>query len=291
MQANESFRLVVRRGPQPNQIYELKQDSLSLGRDIKNDIVINDPEVSRHHLQITRTADGYTIEDMGSTNGTFMGGQRINSPRALNHGDLIGLGETVTLQYERVRLAPAYGEAAAPYAPPQAQQPVQPSPYAPPQAQQPVQPRPYAPPQAQQPVQPSPYAPPQAQQPVQPSPYAPPQAQQPAQPSPYAPPQAQQPVQPTYDPQQQQQQAAYGAGYYAPQAPVAAGYDHDPAAVREDEGRNTLRWVGIGCGALTVVCCCSSTIGLVIIDSANLWDSIPILPDLLRPIAQLIWGG
>jgi len=263
MQANESFRLVVRRGPQPNQIYELKQDSLSLGRDIKNDIVINDPEVSRHHLQITRTADGYTIEDMGSTNGTFMGGQRINSPRALNHGDLIGLGETVTLQYERVRLAPAYGEAAAPYAPPQAQQP----------------------------VQPSPYAPPQAQQPAQPSPYAPPQAQQPAQPSPYAPPQAQQPVQPTYDPQQQQQQAAYGAGYYAPQAPVAAGYDHDPAAVREDEGRNTLRWVGIGCGALTVVCCCSSTIGLVIIDSANLWDSIPILPDLLRPIAQLIWGG
>ncbi len=224
-QPNESFRLVVRRGPQPNQIYELKQDSISLGRDIKNDIVINDPEVSRHHLQITRTPDGYTIEDMGSTNGTFMGGQRINSPRLLNHGDLIGLGETVTLQYERVRLAPSYGGSVAPYAP------------------------------------------------------------QPAQPSPYAPPQ---PAQTVYDPQQQ---ASYSAGYYAPQAPVAAGYDHDPAAMREEEGRNTLRWVGIGCGTLTVVCCCSSAIGLVIIDSANLWNNIPILPDLLRPIARLIWGG
>lgn len=279
MQANESFRLVVRRGPQPNQIYELKQDSISLGRDIKNDIVINDPEVSRHHLQITRTADGYTIEDMGSTNGTFIGGQRINTPRALTHGELIGLGETVTLQYERVRLASAYGEAAAPYAPPAAApQPQQPSPYAPP-----------AQPQA------SPYAPPQQPQqpPANQAPYVPPSAapQPQQQPNPYASPaQPQQPAtgQPGYD---QQQQSAYGAGYYSPQAPVAAGYDHDPAAVREEEGRNTMRWVGIGCGTLSVVCCCSSTIGLVIIDSANLWNSIPILPDLLRPIAQLIWGG
>lgn len=275
MQANESFRLVVRRGPQPNQIYELKQDSISLGRDIKNDIVINDPEVSRHHLQITRTADGYTIEDMGSTNGTFIGGHRINTPRALTHGEMIGLGETVTLQYERVRLASGFGDAAAaPYAPPAAPQPQQPSPYAPPQQAQPQQPNPYAPQQGQPPsANPAPYVPPQA---ASQAPYAPAQPQQPAS--------AQQP----YD---QQQQSGYGAGYYGPQAPVAAGYDHDPAAVREEESRNTLRWVGIGCGTLSVVCCCSSAIGLVIIDSANLWNSIPILPDLLRPIAQLIWGG
>ena len=74
MQGNSGSRLVVRRGPQPNQTYDLSKDVLSLGRDITNDIVINDPEVSRHHCRLTRTPGGYTIEDLGSTNGTFITG-------------------------------------------------------------------------------------------------------------------------------------------------------------------------------------------------------------------------
>ncbi|MCS6872018.1 MAG: FHA domain-containing protein [Anaerolineae bacterium] len=100
MQSSGSFRLIVRRGPQPNQIYELSKDVISLGRDITNDIVVNDPEVSRHHCRLTRSGGGYTLEDLGSTNGTFINGQRISSARPLNSGDLIGLGETVTLAYE-----------------------------------------------------------------------------------------------------------------------------------------------------------------------------------------------
>lgn len=101
MQGFDGFRLVVRRGPQPNQAYELNKDVITIGRDITNDIVINDPEVSRHHLRFTRTEDGYTIEDLGSTNGTFINGQRITGFRPMNNGDMIGLGETVTLGYER----------------------------------------------------------------------------------------------------------------------------------------------------------------------------------------------
>ncbi len=112
MQSSGSFRLIVRRGPQPNQIYELNKDIITLGRDITNDIVINDPEVSRHHCRMTRGGGGYTLEDLGSTNGTFVNGQRLTGARPLAGGDMVGLGETVTLGYESTIPAPEPGQQA-----------------------------------------------------------------------------------------------------------------------------------------------------------------------------------
>ncbi len=142
MQGNGSFRLIVRRGPQPNQVYELNKGIITLGRDITNDIVINDPEVSRHHARLTQTGTGYTLEDLGSTNGTFVNGQRLTGARVLANGDMVGLGETVTLAYEAFAdayaepgrgatmvnqaqpQAPGYGAPPSAYAPPDyAQQP------------------------------------------------------------------------------------------------------------------------------------------------------------------------
>ncbi|NDJ55002.1 MAG: FHA domain-containing protein [Chloroflexi bacterium] len=108
MQSGVSYRLIVRRGPQPNQTYDLTRDTITIGRDITNDIVINDPECSRHHSRLIRTPNGYTIEDLRSTNGTFVNRQRISGAYQLTNGDLIGLGETVTLMYEVVGADP-YG--------------------------------------------------------------------------------------------------------------------------------------------------------------------------------------
>jgi predicted component of type VI protein secretion system len=107
MQSGTSYRLVVRRGPQPNQQFLLTRDTVTLGRDITNDIVINDPEVSRHHARLIRTPNGYSYEDLRSTNGSFVNRQRLSAPYQLQNGDLLGLGETITLVYEVV------GEAAA----------------------------------------------------------------------------------------------------------------------------------------------------------------------------------
>ena len=102
MQQNDSFRLVVRRGPQPNQAFEVRKDVNTLGRDISNDIVINDRETSRHHLRLMLSGDTLTIEDLGSTNGTFVNGKRLSGVTPLQIGDLIGLGETVILALESV---------------------------------------------------------------------------------------------------------------------------------------------------------------------------------------------
>nr|MBA3870950.1 FHA domain-containing protein [Anaerolineae bacterium] len=111
MQSSDNFRLIVRRGPQPNQVYDLNKDIITIGRDITNDITINDPEVSRHHLRFTRGAGGFTLEDLGSTNGTFVNGQRLTGAKPLNNGDMLGLGETVTLGYEMARGAAPVGQA------------------------------------------------------------------------------------------------------------------------------------------------------------------------------------
>ncbi len=95
-----SNRLIVRTGPNPGMVFDLTKEITTLGRDVANDIVIGDPEVSRQHSRITRTPGGYVLEDMGSTNGTFVNSERLATPRVLREGDLIGLSEKVTLTFE-----------------------------------------------------------------------------------------------------------------------------------------------------------------------------------------------
>ncbi|HVG21100.1 MAG TPA: DUF3616 domain-containing protein [Blastocatellia bacterium] len=71
---------------------EITQTETQVGKGPRNDIVIADPAVSAAHVLI-RVEDGeYTVNDLGSRNGTFINGERITEPRALKHGDVIGLG-------------------------------------------------------------------------------------------------------------------------------------------------------------------------------------------------------
>lgn len=261
---NETFRLIVRRGPQPNQVYELTAEVTNLGRDITNDIVINDREVSRHHLRFTRGADGCTMEDLGSTNGTFINGKRVTGALSLKNGDMVGLGETVTLQFEAMRPG-----AAVP--PPQAAAPA-PQPTVPSQSQDDARFRPQPQtPQPQAPADPYQQARPQAQ-PYQPQPQAQPyQAPQQASPADsYAP-------QPDY---YNQQQGAAAASY----GPPPPGYDYDPYAMRDEEGGNTMQWVLIGCLGLLLLCCCATVIAAVAVDTFCLYELIPGLNNILGAI-------
>src|SRR3990170_6551195 len=98
--APASHRLIVRTGPNPGMVFDLTKDVTMLGRDVTNDIPLGDAEISRQHSRISRTPGGMVLEDLGSTNGTFVNGDRLVSPRVLMSGDLVGLGENVTLTFE-----------------------------------------------------------------------------------------------------------------------------------------------------------------------------------------------
>jgi hypothetical protein len=97
----------MRKGPLPGKVYELARAELLLGRDVKNDLVINDAEISRQHLRFTEQATGYQVEDLNSTNGTFINGQRLTGSVTLKPGDIIGLGDTVEVEYKAVGEADA----------------------------------------------------------------------------------------------------------------------------------------------------------------------------------------
>ena len=69
--------MTMRRGPEPGRIYELKGDRIKIGRGRRNHIIIHDNEVSREHCELTLVGDDYELRDLGSSNGTFVNGQRV----------------------------------------------------------------------------------------------------------------------------------------------------------------------------------------------------------------------
>jgi len=94
------FQFVMRSGPTPGVTFPLEGDQLIIGRDAVNAVAINDAEVSRKHARLTFQGGKYVIEDLGSTNGTFVNGQRLVSSTVLKPGDVVSLGEQIVLMYE-----------------------------------------------------------------------------------------------------------------------------------------------------------------------------------------------
>lgn len=94
------FQLIMRTGPTPGAAYILEGDQLNIGRDSNNEIVINDAEVSRRHARLTFQGGKYVLEDLGSTNGTFVNGQRLAGPRVLKAGEVVSFGEQIVLVFE-----------------------------------------------------------------------------------------------------------------------------------------------------------------------------------------------
>jgi len=277
MQQNDNFRLVVRRGPQPNQAFEVSKDVTTLGRDISNDIVLNDRETSRHHLRLMRAGDTLTIEDLGSTNGTFVNGKRVSGVTPLQNGDMIGLGETVTLALETVsagaEVPPSAPSNMADLLPPAIPSPAEtpvPEPPAPSPTYTP-QPVDYGL-QGAPPTPADPYAPnmPPAGEPVGQQPPA-----YPAYPEAGAAPQ-QQPA--GYYPQQ----GAPGYQQMPPAPPQGyPGYDYDPYAARE-ESSGTSPWLILGCFVFFIlVFVCFAGIALTLIDVLNLWCDLPVVRDVV----------
>ena len=97
--------LIIVQGPGTGHTFTLGTDPVIIGREAPSaKFVIADPAVSRRHAQISRQDDGYLIEDLNSTNGTFINAQRVVGAVPLTPGDLIELGTAVTLSYDTLDL-------------------------------------------------------------------------------------------------------------------------------------------------------------------------------------------
>lgn len=55
---------------------------------------------------------------------------------------------------------------------------------------------------------------------------------------------------------------------------------------REEEPRNTMRWVAIGCAGITTLCCLCTIGSALVIDAMCLYNSVPLLPDILRALGK-----
>src|SRR5947209_20438302 len=88
----------IEEGKEPGRIYEIRKESLSIGRSRDSDIFLEDLAVSRLHASILNMGNGnYALKDEGSANGTKINGQLLNKyqTQPLQEGDRIQLGHTV----------------------------------------------------------------------------------------------------------------------------------------------------------------------------------------------------
>ena len=80
--------------------FELNSVQLTIGRGNQNDIPIaTDEYASARHARFEPRQDGVWVQDLGSTNGTFLNGTKLDRPRRLAQGDIVRVGET-DLRYE-----------------------------------------------------------------------------------------------------------------------------------------------------------------------------------------------
>jgi hypothetical protein len=99
----DAGRVVVVKSPALTEgdVWELDSSALTFGRSSHNDVQLKrDEYASSSHARLEPRRDGVWLEDVGSTNGTYLNGIRLTSPKRLSPGDVVRIGET-ELRYEK----------------------------------------------------------------------------------------------------------------------------------------------------------------------------------------------
>ena len=81
-------------GPLKGAVFQLAAEEVTIGRQASSQLCVGDPSVSRQHCLIQPAVEGFQIRDLGSNNGTFVNGKRVEE-RVLVDGDKIRIGDTV----------------------------------------------------------------------------------------------------------------------------------------------------------------------------------------------------
>ncbi|MFM6971189.1 MAG: FHA domain-containing protein [Rhodoluna sp.] len=87
-----SALLIVQRGPNEGSRFLLDQDTTTVGRHPNADIFLDDVTVSRRHAEFHRTGKSFTVKDLGSLNGTYFDGVRIDQAM-LENGSEVQIGK------------------------------------------------------------------------------------------------------------------------------------------------------------------------------------------------------
>ena len=87
-------KLTLVLGRNPLKVYDLDQPVIKIGRVKEMDIVIDNPSVSRNQAELVRQTNGtWIVRDLGSSNGTFVNGDKLSGDRPLQVGDEISMGD------------------------------------------------------------------------------------------------------------------------------------------------------------------------------------------------------
>lgn len=90
--------LLITKGPKSGEKIDLSHLPIMLGREKTMDVPIDVNSISRRHMRISRGDKGYSVEDLGSSNGTFVNQELLKGSREVFNGDLIALGPDVELR-------------------------------------------------------------------------------------------------------------------------------------------------------------------------------------------------
>ena len=88
--------LFVIRGRDQGKRFEMDQPAIGLGRDVSNDIQLQDTEVSRRHAEVRHENNSFSLVDLHSSNGTFVNDEPVQT-RELRSGDRIRVGRTLMI--------------------------------------------------------------------------------------------------------------------------------------------------------------------------------------------------
>ncbi|MDQ0643581.1 FHA domain-containing protein FhaB/FipA [Microbacterium murale] len=92
---NSVSKLVITSGPKAGLELPLGTEPMTIGRSSESGLVIRDDYTSSHHARLLLRGDSWAVQDLDSTNGTFVGGKRISgAPVPINIGDAVKVGAT-----------------------------------------------------------------------------------------------------------------------------------------------------------------------------------------------------